>query len=50
MVRALNGLKSAGVTFRSHLADSMGQLGYESNKAIPDLWMKVRTQETKNGR
>ncbi|KAL7463856.1 hypothetical protein ACHAXS_004207 [Conticribra weissflogii] len=49
VVRALYGLKSAGAAFRRHLADCMRQLGYESNKADPDLWMKVYTQETKNG-
>ncbi len=27
----------------------MRQLGYESNKADPDLWMKVWTQDTKSG-
>ena len=43
VVRALYGLKSAGAAFRSHLADCMRQLGYESNKADPDLWMKVCT-------
>ncbi len=37
VVRALYGLKSAGKAFRSHLADCMRQLGYESNKADPDL-------------
>ncbi len=31
VVRALHGLKSAGAAFRSHLADCMRQLGYESN-------------------
>ncbi len=49
VVRALYGLKSAGAAFRRHLADCMRQLGYESNKADQDLWMKVDTQETKNG-
>ncbi len=37
VVRALYGLKSANAAFRSHLADCMRQLGYESNKADPDL-------------
>ncbi len=27
----------------------MRQLGYESNKADPDLWMKVCTQDTRSG-
>ncbi len=30
----------------SHLADCMRQHRYESNKADPDLWMKVCMQET----
>ncbi len=46
VVRALYGLTSASVAFRSHLADCMRQLGYESNKADPDLCMKVCTQDT----
>ncbi|KAL7461107.1 hypothetical protein ACHAXS_003421, partial [Conticribra weissflogii] len=49
VVRALYGLKSAGAAFRSHLADCMRQLGYESNKADPDLWMKVCTRQTEHG-
>ncbi len=49
VVRALYGLKSAGAAFRSHLADCMRQLEYESNKADPDLWMKVCTWDTGNG-
>ncbi len=43
VVRALYGLKSAGAAFRSHLANCMRQLGYESNKADLNLWMKVCT-------
>ncbi len=49
VVRALYGLKSAGVAFRSHLANCMRQLGYESNKANPDLWMEVCTRDTGSG-
>ncbi len=48
VVRALYGLKSAGVAFRSHLVDCIRQLEYESNKADPDLWMIVCTQNTVN--
>ncbi len=48
VVRALYGLKSASVAFRSHLADCTRQLGYESNQADIDIWMKVCTQDTKN--
>ncbi len=49
VVRALYGLKSACVAFRSHLADCMKQLGYGSNKADPDLGMKVCSRDTENG-
>ena len=40
IVRALCGLKSAGAAFRSHLANCIESLGYESCKADPDLWLK----------
>ena len=40
IVRALYGLKSVGVAFRSHLARCIKSLGYESCKADPDLWLK----------
>ena len=45
IVRALYGLKSAGVSFRNHLADCMRHLGWESCKADHDLWYKpeIRT-------
>ncbi len=42
-------MKSASAAFRSHLADCMRQLEYKSNKANPDLWVKVCTQQTKRG-
>ncbi len=45
VVRALYGLK-AGAAFRSHLADCMRHLGYTSNKADPNLWMKACTRST----
>ncbi len=37
------------MALRSHLADCMRQLGYESNRAERDLWKKVYTRETANG-
>jgi hypothetical protein len=40
IVRALYGLKSAGASFRNHLADCMRHLGWESCKADPDVWLK----------
>ena len=39
--RALYGLRSAGFSYRSHMADCMRTLGYESCKADPDLWYKA---------
>ncbi len=48
-MRALYGLQSARTTFQSHLADCIRHLGYESNEANPDLWMKVCTWEPANG-
>lgn len=41
IVRALYGLKSAGNSFRNHLADCMVTLGYESCRADQDLWYKA---------
>ena len=40
VLKALYGLKSARVAFRSHLAKCMVSSGYESCKADPDLWLK----------
>ena len=44
IVRALHGLKSAGASFRNHLADYMRELGYESCKADADVWLKPETR------
>ena len=44
IVRALYGTKSAGASFRNHLADCMLHLGYESCKADPDVWLKRFTK------
>ena len=41
IVRALYGLKSAGASFRAHLADCMQHLGYSACLADPDLWMRA---------
>jgi hypothetical protein len=40
VTRALYGLKSAGASFRHHLADCMRSLGYKPCLADPDLWYK----------
>ena len=44
IVRALYGLKSAGASFRNHLADCMRELGYNSCLADPDVWYKAETR------
>ena len=44
VVRALYGLKSAGASFRNHLAECMRNLGYSSCLADPDLWFKEETR------
>ncbi|KAI2502052.1 Reverse transcriptase (RNA-dependent DNA polymerase) [Fragilaria crotonensis] len=44
IVRALYGLKSAGASFRNHLADCMRHLGWQSCVADQDLWMKPETR------
>jgi hypothetical protein len=44
IVHALYGLKSAGPSFRNHLADYMRELGYESCKADADVWLKAETR------
>jgi hypothetical protein len=44
IVRALYGLKSASASFRNHLAGYMRELGYDSCKVDPDVWMKPETR------
>ena len=39
VVRALYGLKSAGASFRNHLADCMQHMGFVPCLADQDLWM-----------
>ena len=48
IVRALYGLKSAGASFRNHLADCMRHLGWESCKADQDLWFKPEVRKEDN--
>ena len=43
VVRALYGLKSAGASFRNHLAECMINLGYSSCLADPDLCFEEKT-------
>ena len=44
IVRALYGLKSAGSSFRNHLAECMCTLGWSSCLADQDLWHKPMTR------
>ena len=41
IVRSIYGLKNAGAAFRSHLAQYLWALEYQSCDADPDLWMKA---------
>ncbi len=47
-MRAIYGLKSAGVVFCTHLASSMCQMGYTSCKADPALLYKAETRPVDN--
>ncbi len=49
IVRALYGLKSAGLAFQEHLSDCMYSLGYKSCLADPDLWYKACIHKGDNG-
>jgi hypothetical protein len=40
IVRALYGLKSSGAQWRSHMAQTLRDLGFESSKADPDVWFR----------
>jgi hypothetical protein len=44
IVRALYGLKPAGVAFRDHLSGCMNHLGWNPCHADRDLWMKPETR------
>jgi hypothetical protein len=41
VVRALYGLKSAGASFRSFLADKLDSMGFHSTTADPDVWIRA---------
>ena len=38
--KALYGLKSSGVAFRAHLAETLYDVGYTPSKADPDIWLR----------
>ena len=44
VTRALYGLKSSGASWRSMLASSLRDLGYEDTRADPDVWRRKRTR------
>ena len=44
VTRALYGLKSSGASWRAMFATTLTDLGYESSKADPDVWMKAKTK------
>jgi hypothetical protein len=39
VIRALYGLKSAGASWRSSLAEVLANIGFQSMKADPDIWI-----------
>jgi hypothetical protein len=45
IVRSLYGLKSAGAAFRLSLAEIIAELGYESTKADPDVWIRKAVRD-----
>jgi hypothetical protein len=44
--RALYGGKVAGCNFWHHLRDCMGQIGFTSSRADPDVWFRLSKQTT----
>jgi hypothetical protein len=44
--KALYGLKSAGATFQSLLADNLMDMGYRPTKADPEVWLRPATNPT----
>ena len=42
--RALYGLKGSSAAFRSHLAETLEDLGFSSSTADPDVWMRAATK------
>ena len=42
--RALYGLKSSGAAWRAMLAQTLSDLGYQSTKADPDVWIRPQTR------
>jgi hypothetical protein len=45
IIWALYGLRSSGKSFRDFLANNLREMGYESTKADPDLWLMPDTKK-----
>jgi hypothetical protein len=45
ILRALYGLKSSGVAWRAHWANTLQQLGYKSCLADPDVWYRQASKD-----
>jgi len=44
IIRALYGGKSAGADYWRHVRTAMNELGFESCKADPDVWLRLSTK------
>jgi hypothetical protein len=44
IIRALYGLKSSGAAWRSHLANTLHNLGFTSSLADPDVWLRAASK------
>ena len=44
VVKALYGLKSASFSFRSHMAEKLASMGFQSSMADPDVWLRAATK------
>ncbi len=45
VVKALYGLKSANFSFRSHMAEQLVNLGFQSTMADPDVWLRAASKD-----
>ena len=50
VTRALYGLRSAGASFRSFLADHFREMGFTPSKADHDVWMRPSVRPTTDGK
>jgi Reverse transcriptase (RNA-dependent DNA polymerase) len=45
VVKALYGLKSASISFRSFMAEKLTGMGFQSSLADPDVWLRAAMKE-----